>query len=238
MNNFNIFATAAACVLLLAAPAGSAAAGLARFPTMAPVAQYLIADRAQEIALARTAAPASIAAAAEVLVLSSNGFDNAVKGDNGFVCLVERSWDKGFADAEFWDPKIRAPICLNRAAAESVLPIYRERAKWALSGASLQEIKRRTAASAAAHTPPAPGAMAYMLSKDQYLSDAGGHWYPHVMFFTPNIDAHAWGANLKASPVLSDDSIGLFTLFFIPVRKWSDGTLADYGPSPAGHHRH
>lgn len=146
MNNFNTFATAAACVLLLAAPAGSAAAGLARFPTMAPVAQYLIADRAQEIALARTAAPTSIAAAAEVLVLSSNGFDKAVKGDNGFVCLVERAWDKGFADAELWDPKIRAPICLNRAAAESVLPIYRERAKWALSGASLQEIKRRTAA--------------------------------------------------------------------------------------------
>jgi hypothetical protein len=231
MNHFNFFAAAAACALLLAS--GVAASP---YPTMAPVAQYLIADRAQEIALARTAAPASIADAAEILVLTPHGYESAVKGNNGFVCLVERAWDKGFADAEFWNPKMRAPICLNKAAAETVLPIYQERAKWVLSGATLQEIKRRTTASAAAHTPPVPGAMAYMLSRDQYLSDAGGHWYPHVMFFTPNIDASAWGANLKASPVLSDGSIGLFTLFFIPVRKWSDGTLADYGPSPAHHH--
>ena len=231
--NFKYFAAIATCALLELAPSGMAASP---YPAMAPVAQYLIADRTQEIALARTAAPAAIADAAEILVLSAHGFVGGVKGSNGFVCLVERSWDKGFADPEFWSPKMRAPICLNPAAAQTVLPIYRERAQWALSGLPLHEIKQRTAASPAAHTPPAPGAMAYMLSKDQYLSDAGGRWYPHVMFFTPNIGARAWGANLKASPVLSDDSIGLFTLFFIPVRKWSDGTLADYGPAPADHH--
>ena len=236
MNKSNNFATAVTCALLLASPASGAAAGPASYLTMAPVAQYLMTDRAQEIALARTAAPASVADTAEILVLSQHGFESAVKGSNGFVCLVERSWDKGFADPEFWSPKMRAPICLNKAAAQTVLPIYRERATWALSGLSLQEIKRRTAASPAAHITPAPGAMAYMLSRDQYLSDAGGRWYPHVMFFTPNIGARTWGANLKASPVLSDDSIGLFTLFFIPVRKWSDGTLADYGPAPASHH--
>jgi len=33
--------------------------------------------------------------------------------------------------------------------------------------------------------------MAYMLSKQQYLSDEGGHWYPHVMFFAPRTDQAA-----------------------------------------------
>ena len=41
----------------------------ATYPSMAPVDQYLIEDRSSEIALARTAAPESIARDAEVLVL-------------------------------------------------------------------------------------------------------------------------------------------------------------------------
>jgi hypothetical protein len=52
------------------------------------------------------------------------------------------------------------------------------------------------------------------------------------MFFGPHTDPSAWGANLKGSPVLGDATSSPFTLFFIPVRKWSDGTLAIY-PIPA-----
>jgi hypothetical protein len=100
----------------------------------------------------------------------------------------------------------------------------------------------RSKISAKANTPPAPGAMSYMLSKDQYLSDDRGHpWYPHVMIFSPATDGSAWGADVKGSPVLSGPLTSQITLFFIPVRKWSDGTLADYGPPPAGsddHHQH
>jgi hypothetical protein len=81
-----------------------------------------------------------------------------------------------------------------------------------------------------------------MLSKEQYLSDDNGHpWHPHVMFFSPAIDGSAWGAGVKGSPVLSGPLTSQVTLFFIPVRKWSDGTLADYDPPPAahdGHHHH
>src|SRR5277367_3533380 len=62
------------------------------YPSMAPIGQYLIADRNDEIALARSAAPESISRDAEVLVLEQHGYETAVKGKNGFVCVVERGW--------------------------------------------------------------------------------------------------------------------------------------------------
>ncbi len=48
---------------------------------------------------------------------------------------------------------------------------------------------------------PGPGAMCYMLSKQQYLGDSGGHWHPHLMFFMPLTESSAWGADLPGSPI-------------------------------------
>ena len=220
---------------------GAAQGAPAPYPGMAPREQYLIADRSAEIALARSAAPPSISEGAEVMTLGAQGFETASTGGNGFLCLVERSWDKPFDDAEFWNPKMRGPICMNAAAVRTVAPMILERAEWALSGVSKEEMAQRSKTSAKANTPPAAGAMSYMLSKEQYLSDDHGHpWYPHVMFFSPTTDGSAWGADAKGSPVLSGALTSQITLFFIPVRKWSDGTLADYGPPAASgeHHRH
>jgi hypothetical protein len=219
---------------------GAAHGAPSQYSDMAPRDQYLIADRAEEIALARSAAVPSISDNAGILVLGAHGFEPAAKGTNGFICLVERAWDKTFDDAEFWNPKMRAPICLNAAAARTVLPTYLERAEWALSGLSKDEMEKRSKTSGKANMKPAAGAMSYMQSKQQYLSDADGHWYPHVMFFSPRIAPEAWGAGLKGSPVLGTDDSSPITTFFIPVRKWSDGTLADY-PAPADssdHHQH
>lgn len=233
---------ASSLVLMLAGAEQAVAQGTTgQYPNMAPRAQYMM-DRSEEIALARSAAPPSISTDATVMVLGAHGFETAATGTNQFTCLVERSWDKPFGDPEFWNPKMRGPVCMNDAAVRTVLPTLRERAEWVLAGVSQEEIAARTKTSAKANTTPAIGAMSYMMSKQQYLSDNNGHpWYPHVMFFSPLIDPGAWGANLKASPILANSSIGLFTLFFIPVRKWSDGTLADYGPPAAGsgeHHHH
>jgi hypothetical protein len=219
---------------------GAAHAAPSPYSNMAPRDQYLIADRAEEIALARSAAVPSISDSAEIMVLGQHGFETAVEGTNGFVCIVERAWDKPFDDPEFWNPKMRGPDCLNAAAARTVLPVYLERAEWAMSGLSRSEMEARSKTSGKVSMAPAPGAMAYMLSKQQYLSDTDGQWHPHVMFFSPHIAPGAWGAGLKGSPVLGGDDPSLFTIFFIPVRKWSDGTLADY-PAPAGasdHHQH
>jgi hypothetical protein len=63
-----------------------------RYPSMAPLEQYLMADRNAETALARSAAPEAISRDADVLVLGRHGYETAIKGKNGFVCVVERGW--------------------------------------------------------------------------------------------------------------------------------------------------
>ena len=202
----------------------------ADYPAMASPDHYLM-DHATEIAFARSAAPPSISDGASVMVLGAHGFESATNGTNGFVCIVERAWDKAFSDSEFWNPKMRGPVCMNEPAVRTVLPILLERARWALAGLSKDQMEAQTRTSSIAKMTPAAGAMSFMMAKDQYLSDDGGHWYPHVMFFSPHTDPSAWGANLKGSPIVGDPTSSPFTMFFIPVRKWSDGTLVDYGGS-------
>jgi hypothetical protein len=206
-----------------------AAAAQGSYPAMAPLAQYATTD---EAALARSAAPPSISADAEVLVLGLHGYETAARGKNGFVCIVERAWANDFASPDFWNPKLRAPICFNAASARSVLPTYLKRTQWVLAGmVDKGQLLARTKAAIAAGeiVAPAPGAMCYMLSKAGYLGDdAGGPWRPHLMFFTPHMPAAAWGANLPRSPVMggADPGVDPATVFMVPVAKWSDGTPA------------
>jgi len=208
---------------------GVAIAGAASYVSMAPAQQYMMASPDKEIALARSAAPPSISRDAEILVLGAHGYETAVKGKNDFVCLVERSWDADFADPVFWDPTIRGADCLNPEAAKSVLPHFRERAEWALSELSKAEMIAKTKAEIAANTYslPGPGAVAFMLSKEQHLAAQPDHWHPHLMFFVANTNDAAWGANFDGSPVVigvsGSDPI---KTFLVPVGKWSDGTSA------------
>jgi len=207
------------------------------YPAMAPVEQYRIANAQDEIALARSAAPPSISADAEVLVLGKHGYETAVRGRNGFVCFVERSWSAGFDDAEFWNPKLRAPNCFNPPAVRSVLPQYLKRTEWALAGVDKAQMIDKARAAVASHTFGAPeaGSFSFMLSKQGYLSDDGaGPWLPHVMFFVPHGQATAWGAGLDASPILGADGSPFEpTVLFVPVRRWSDGSPA---PPPGASH--
>jgi hypothetical protein len=194
---------------------------------MAPLDQYLIADRDAEIALAKSAAPKAIADSAEVLVLGRQGYDMAVPGTNGFVCIVQRSWTAGIDDPDFWNPKLRAPICFNPPAARSYLPLTIAKTKWILAGKSRAQMFDAIAAALDKKELPAlePGAMCYMMSKEGYLSDHVGHWHPHLMFFVPLADGKTWGAGLPGSPILaSEDAPDRLTVFLVPVAKWSDGT--------------
>ena len=202
----------------------------APYPSMAPLDQYLMADRNAEIALARTAAPKSISADATVEALGRHGYETAVKGKNGFVCIVERAWMSPFGSAEFWNPKNRSPICYNPAAARSILPYTFKRTELVLAGLSNPQMLERIKAAVARNElpTPEPGAMSYMMSKEQYLNDAVGHWFPHLMFHIPKTDGANWGANLQGSPVVLDtrDVPEPETTFFVPIGKWSDGTRA------------
>jgi hypothetical protein len=206
-----------------------AQAGKAAYPAMAPLEQYLISDQESEIALARSAAPSSISDNAEVMVLGREGYKSVVKGANGFLCIVERSWAQGEDDAEFWNPKMRAPHCFNAQAARSFAPIYLMKTRLVLAGKSKAEIAQAVATALDDRELPAlqPGAMAYMMSKQQYLNDRGKSWHPHVMFYSPGDMTRSWAADDPNSPFLvNNDPEERVTILFILADKWSDGTAA------------
>ena len=216
-------------VVLLVGYTAMAQNGKPKYPLMAPLEQYLISDRVAEIALARSAAPQSISEDAEILILTRHGFETAVRGTNGFTCVVERSWSAGINDSDFWNPKLRAPNCFNAAGARSQLPGLMKRTELALAGRSKTEIFAALhAAVEKKELPiPEPGAMCYMMSKEGYLSERDGHWRPHLMFFLPATDPKSWGVGFVGSPVIAfDDATEGLTVFLLPVDQWSDGTPA------------
>src|SRR5882724_5507654 len=126
-------------VMLGVAGQGQAQDAKAPYPSMAPLDQYLM-ERNAEIALAKSAAPESISRDAEVMALGRHGYETAMKGKNGFVCLVWRSWAAGIDDPEFWNPKLRAPVCLNPPAARFNVPLTRKRTDLVLAGRSKSQI--------------------------------------------------------------------------------------------------
>ena len=131
---------------------------------------------------------------------------------------------------EFWNPKVRGPVCFNPPAVRSVLPITYKRTELALAGlsrsqliASMQDVVRKK------ELPELePGAMAYMMSKQGQLGDAVGHWHPHLMFYSARSDGVDWGADVPGSPVLLNPQFQSapepLATFIVRVPDWSDGT--------------
>ena len=205
--------------------------GKSKYPRMAPVEEYLMPDRNAEMALARSAAPESISHEATVLVLGPHGYETAVEGKNGFVCVVERGWMSPADAPEFWNPKIRGPICFNPPAARSVLPSTYKRTEMVLAGRTKAEIIDGNKAAFEKGELPAlePGAMSYMMSKQAYLTDDGDHNLAHLMFYAPPLAGTAWGADLPKSPVMLNPQfkgVQPIDVFVVPVGRWSDGTPA------------
>ena len=209
------------------------------YPKMAPIEQYLM-DRTAEIALARSAAADGVSRDATVLVLGRHGYETAVEGKNGWVCMVERGWGM-FDWPEFWNPKIRAANCLNPPAARSMLLLAYKRTELLLAGHSKVEVIVAIKAALDKKELPAlePGAVSYMMAKSSYLTDGGGHNMPHIMFYAPIKDVSAWGANLHNSPVMGVNywylseqsypqlkSFPPISVFLVGAAKWSDGTPA------------
>lgn len=201
------------------------------YPGMAPLAKYLM-TRDSEIALARSAAPRSVAENAEILVLTANGYQRAVTGANGFVCMVARSWSAGFGDPDFWNPRSRVPICYNALAAQSQVPETIKRTQVALAGGTASQIEHALKVGIRTGVLPIAraGSVAYMMSKATYFSRAEGHWLPHLMLYVPETDPKLWGAGLPNSPIVAHDIPDeRLTVFLIPIGRWSDGSLAATG---------
>jgi hypothetical protein len=203
---------------------------------MAPLDQYLM-DRSAEVALARSAAPDSVSHDATVVVLGRRGYETAVEGKNGFLCVVERAWMGPFDNPEFWNPKVRGPICYNAEAVRSILPITYMRTKLVLAGLPKAQIYDRVKrAYGSKELPlPEPAAMCFMMAKQGYLTDQGltadgAHNMAHLMFFTPLIKSTDWGADVTNSPVhLLPQFSGApepVEVFMVLTGTWSDGTAA------------
>ena len=236
------FVTFARPSLVIASVCGvsSAAAQTDTYPRMAAIGQYQMEESA-EIQLARSAAPNSISGDATILVLRRQGYETAVQGKNGFVCMVGRSWLAAFDWPEFWNPKVRAADCMNPQAARSMVPIVLLRSRMVMAGRSKAEMLSAVkAAFENKQVPPLEsGAMDYMMSKTAYLTDEGEHNEPHLMFLTAGMDAKDWGSGAAGSPLISvpywffsskepSQMKGLppFLVFLVGVATWSDGTTA------------
>src|SRR6476660_9647522 len=227
-----------AVVIAMSCGVSNAAAQTDKYPRMAAIGQYLM-EKNAEIQLARSAAPDSISRDATILVLERQGYETAVEGKNGFVCMVGRGWMAAFDWPEFWNPKVRAADCMNPQAARSIVPIVFLRSRLVMTGRSKAEIL--TAIKAAFENGQLPklesGAMDYMMSKSAYLTDEGEHNLPHLMFFTAGVDAKDWGSGAAGSPLMSapywffsskeqSQMKGLppILVFLVGVANWSDGT--------------
>jgi hypothetical protein len=227
-------------VIAMGCAVSSAAAQTDTYPRMAAIGQYQMEESA-EIQLARSAAPNSISGDATILVLRRQGYETAVQGKNGFVCMVARSWLAAFDWPEFWNPKVRAADCMNPQSARSMVPIVLLRSKMVMAGRSKAEML--LAVKAAFENKQVPklesGAMDYMMSKTAYLTDEGEHNGPHLMFLTAGMDAKDWGSGAAGSPLISapywffstkepSQMKGLppILVFLIGVANWSDGTTA------------
>lgn len=208
------------------------------YPNMAPIEQYLM-DRSAEITLARSAAPASISRDATILVLGRAGYETAVEGNNGFACMVARSWMGAFDWPEFWNPRVRAADCMNPQSARSILPIAFLRSRLVMAGRSRAEMLSaiKTGFENSQLPKLESGAMDYMMSPSAYLTDEGDHNAPHLMFLTAGVDGKDWGSDAAGSPVMSapywffspqeeSQVKGLppILVFLVPLPNWSDGT--------------
>lgn len=207
------------------------AALAASYPAMAPLDRYLM-DPAAEIALARSAAPASISSKASVLVLTRHGYETAVRGSNGFVCAVERAWMSQYEFPGFWNPRMRGPLCFNPPAVRSILPYTIRRTELVLAGRTKPQMVAAIRQDIERHALPRleAGALTYMMSKLGYLNDDAGHWVPHLMFYFPRAAGATWGADLPGAPPMLNPqfqtSPEVLSVLMVPVTHWSDGTAA------------
>lgn len=209
----------------------ASAARAAEYSAMAPVDRYLM-SRTAEVALAKSAAPPSVSDKATILVLTRHGYDTAIKGSNGFVCAVERSWMSQYDFPQFWNPHMRGPLCYNPAAVRSILPYTLKRTELVLAGRPKRELDAAIKRGIDDGDLPRleAGAMTYMMSKQGYLNDGAQNWLPHLMFYFPRAAGADWGADLPGSPVMLNpqfqDSAEAISVIMVALTHWSDGTPA------------
>ena len=173
--------------------------------------------REREIALARSAAPASVSDGAAIWVFTDSGYALAVPGTSGSACYVSRSW-----------PGSVEPHCFDEEGAGTIMKIHMREVELLHRGMTPDQAEREIAPDILAgrlRLPRRP-AMSYMMSADQVLiSDAGrpaGRWRPHVMIYYPFLAAGGGATDMKAAMITgagtSQSSFTIVVPEFVPVK--------------------
>ena len=135
-----------------------------------------------QIALARSAAPASVSEHASVLVLTDTGYVRAVAGESSVTCLVEHSWRDSIE-----------PHCYDAEGTATSLRAEARRLELREAGKSEDEVARIVSREIAAGTLRLPSrpVLSYMMSAGQVLyNDDGKHMGArpsHLMIYYPNL---------------------------------------------------
>lgn len=184
----------------------------------------------EEIALARSAAPEQVSAAADVWVLREHGYAKAVTGTNGCGCIVTRDYHEGS----------RYPICFDREGARTLLPRYVFEGNLRQQGVPDSIITRRADEAVArgelvAVTRPL---LAYMMSPRQVLFSVPGPqgrrvgaWFPHIMMAGTGITPEQAGLTRGYRWIQAGGAAGTLHEFVVLVPVWSDGTPAPQPPA-------
>lgn len=191
---------------------------------------------AEEVEMARSAAPASISAGANVLTLQADGsYRTEFSGSNGWTCFVGRSWTgpaprqdgkRIWSEGQF-DPEIRAPQCFNKSASGSILALHRLTTERFMRGASTAEVDLAIGTALASGDIQAPehGAMSYMYSPMQRIGPRRGAFRPHLMLYMPYATQEDFGQrnDTMTVPMVSDGG-SVFATTVVMSSHWSDGT--------------
>jgi len=178
--------------------------------------------RAEEMALARSAAPASISDSATIYVLTDSGYVIGAKGTSGAACYVSRDWINSVE-----------PHCFDPEGAETILPMHMRKVGMLHAGKSKAQADAAVAEGIATgrfRLPRRP-VMSYMMSAEQKLIAPNGTpvgaWRPHLMIYYPyltNADLgltgdDAMGAASVVDPGLPTANIMVIVPEFVAVRR-------------------
>jgi len=163
--------------------------GLGTVPAAGQSNEYPRLGEEEELRLAMSAGPLTVSQAADVYRMGEAGFELAIRGTNGWACIVVRA---------AVNRKQLAPHCLNPKAVETVLPAFLREGELQASGMTAEaieaEMKRQWETGELAL--PSGPAYAYMLSEGQRLGAEGGNFRPHFMLYVP----YATNASIGGDP--------------------------------------
>ena len=216
MRRINSGIALAMCVAM-----GLSAAGVESQSTQAGKSgPRTVMDRAHEIALARSAAPAASAADATIVIWDGEDYETAVEGSNGVTCWVSRSWTDSVE-----------PHCFDEEGSRTILPMHMHRMKRQHQGWSMERIDTEIGEGLTDGTfrLPTRPAMSWMMSAGQHLigddGNVAGAWQPHLMIYFPWLTAEGMGfgstpsldAGMVVDPGTPFSNIMIVVRDFVPV---------------------